>query len=196
MQPGIQGQRARQNVPQDPALRLLTKLASADLATFGRLLNELSRTFPSLYFDQDGLPMYRSADLDCGLSEPPSLSASRALAAATSRGLEAVTSLFSFSNSDTTCFLEHADALQCVTACIILCVGFTEEYSSSSHDEEHKPSEQLCKQVELAVAFKSAGERAVRYSSWWLQVIYTIRNFEPVMQAISNASKGQVHVLL
>jgi hypothetical protein len=132
------------------------------------------------------------------LSEPPFLNVSRALAAATSRGLEAVTSLFSFSSSDTTCFLEHADALQCVTGCLILCVGFTAEYlpASSSHVDVHKPSEQLCKQVELAVAFKSAGERAVRYSSWWLQVIYTIKSVGPVRKANSNAFQGHVHVLL
>jgi hypothetical protein len=167
MQHGTQSRRALHHVPQDPALRLLTKLADANLATFGRLLNELARTFPSLYFNKEGLLLYRFADYDSGLYEPPSLSMSRALAAATSRGLEVVTSLFSFSNSDTTCFQEHADALQCVTACLVLCVGFTVGYMTafSSHDEEHKPSEQLCKQVELAVAFKSAGERAGRYSS-------------------------------
>jgi hypothetical protein len=70
-----------------------------------------------------------------------------------------VTSLFSFSSSDTTCLQAHADALQCVTACLTLCTGFTVDHLSpfSSLDGVHNLSEQFRKQVELAVAFKSAG---------------------------------------
>jgi hypothetical protein len=62
MQHGTQGRRARQIEPQDSALRLLTKLADANLATFGSLRDELLRTFPSLFINEEGLPCYRFAD--------------------------------------------------------------------------------------------------------------------------------------
>jgi hypothetical protein len=124
-------------------LRLLHGLATSDLAAFGGLRHSLTSFLPSL------LTMLEAQRAHVTYSINPI----KAVAAATSRGLDVVTPLFnSISSNSSVSFHEHDDALQCVTACITLFETVCADLGNVNDPEEHRR-----RQVELAVAVKSAG---------------------------------------
>jgi hypothetical protein len=142
------------------SLRLLQKLAIADLAAFGGLYDEVKDAFPSLAPSAPHDCMFYSSDLI------------KALAAAASRGLQVATTLFSSSSaaaascsSSSACFQEHEHALWCVGACIDfveqLCNSCMMECVSAYDDLNtfcmNSPDVDRRRRVQLAVAFKSAG---------------------------------------
>ncbi|KAF6253319.1 hypothetical protein COO60DRAFT_429511 [Scenedesmus sp. NREL 46B-D3] len=155
-------QRRLDPMSQDEVLQVLSSLASADLAALGRLYGDLARAFPTLYVTQEGPPTF-------GLSpgfDYTSLDLVKALAAASSRGLRLITSLFgsttsssSSSSSSSSCLYQHRHVLSCVVACLTLCGSFMSLYTimgSNSETVNFSP-ETRRKQVELAVAITSTG---------------------------------------
>jgi hypothetical protein len=127
-------------------LRLLQRLASSNLATFGGLRHLLISFLPSLL----------TALEEPRARETYSVNPVQALAAATSRGLDVVTPLFNIiSSNSSAAFHEHEDALHCVTACITLVEHLCKNLGDVNDPEQHRR-----RQVELAVAVKSAGALA------------------------------------
>jgi hypothetical protein len=174
MQPTTQGKglRVDHSRPQSPLIDALADFATADLRTFGRLLlPRLLRAFPTLFIKHDGVPVFKESPSH----DHSSLELNKALALASSRGLSVITPLFSSSTTTTTtntistttttssssaCFREHQDALCCVMSCCTLCASFMRSYPSavgSSCRTLDAAAVQMRRQVELAVAAKSAG---------------------------------------
>jgi hypothetical protein len=162
----MQGSRVDHHAPTKPALVFLSKLASANLAAFGRLLNELRRAFPNMLMPPEGPPVVAlSAAYDlCRVD------LHEALAAATSRGLEVITPLL---NSSSSCLLGREEALLCVLCCLSLSICATKAFVmfDSSCKALQCPAEVRRRQVQMAVILKSAGacqpSRVLHYSKPW-----------------------------
>jgi hypothetical protein len=136
------------------SLQVLAKFASADLPAFGRLPQEVFPFFPTLYATLDGPPVYNHDYWFIDLN--------KALAAATSRGLDNITSFFSSSSSSSSCPMiahRHHSALFGMSCCVLLCDSIARVFLTA--DTNFKlvecPEEIWRRQVQLAVAFKSAG---------------------------------------
>jgi hypothetical protein len=134
--------------------RVISKLASADVATFGKLSRELARAFPTLSFPHDKPTMCTiSSDEDYS-----SLYLIKGLVAATTRGVNSVITPL-FSSTSSSCLDKQRDALMCVTSCMRLCAAFMTMYQllDSGNKAVKSPEDLRFKQVQLAVAVKSAG---------------------------------------
>jgi hypothetical protein len=158
MQRGTKGGRAGCFMSHDALLKLLGQLASADLAGFAGLCKQLTGAFPTLFAAEHDLPGLDQS-IGCDFS---SLDLNRALIAASSRGLGLIAPLF---RGSSTISIYSKDALQCVLACVTLCSKCMVRYPSASSGDllVKSPSDNRCKQVELAVAVSSSGEQLLQF---------------------------------
>jgi hypothetical protein len=156
------------NVSKEQQMRVLSELASGNLATFQSQVRALAEAFPNIMIASNGPPMVAVSYDDF------SIEMIKALASASSRGTQVITPLSGSGASSSTArsssttigsrLSQHQDTLMSVVLCMTLYHCYMEYYVAASM---HNKQDMRRTQVELAVAAKSAG--ACTYLCMWLQ---------------------------